>query len=210
MAKYNAEFGNDWLKLENHEQRRAKIQAIVIGVIVACLLAALAVGIWWVMHRRHRRQEAINEQLTSDIAELREKYDNLQVHYDHALMTGKNHDDNERLNASDQEFIEKTVNIINELIHKGQVDANTVAEQLGLSLFQFRQRLNDATGETPQSFILMIRMRRARHLLDHHPELNVTEIGQLCAYQDTPNFTRAFKKMFGVTPTQYLEKQKRV
>ena len=51
-------------------------------------------------------------------------------------------------------------------------------------------------------------MRRARHLLDTHPELNISEVATLCAYKDTPNFTRAFKKTFGLTPTQYLERQK--
>ena len=76
-----------------------------------------------------------------------------------------------------------------------------------MSLFQFRQRLTALTDETPQNFIQNVRMKRARHLLDNHPELNVSEIATLCAYNDTPNFTRAFKKTFGVTPTQYLDRK---
>jgi len=111
------------------------------------------------------------------------------------------------LTQADQSFIEKTVNTINELINYGQLDATSVAKQMGLSLYQFRQRLTAVTGETPQSFIQIIRMRRARHLLDNNRELNITEIAQLCAYNDTPSFTRAFKNTFGITPTQYLEKQ---
>ena len=51
-------------------------------------------------------------------------------------------------------------------------------------------------------------MKRAQHLLDNHPELNITEIAVLCAYNDTPNFTRAFKKYYGITPSQYLEQKK--
>ena len=78
---------------------------------------------------------------------------------------------------------------------------------MNMSLFQFRQRLSGVVGETPQNFIAMIRMRRARYLLDNRPELNINEVAQLCAYNDTPNFSRAFKKTFGITPTQYLEKK---
>jgi AraC-like DNA-binding protein len=111
------------------------------------------------------------------------------------------------LNANDRDFIEKTINIINELILSGQIDANHVADRLGMSLFQFRQRLTALTDETPQAFIQNVRMRRARHLLDNHPELNISEIATLCAYNDTPNFTRAFKKTFGVTPTQYIDRK---
>ena len=136
---------------------------------------------------------------------MRERYDVLNEQYDNAVQTARDY--GEELNASDREFIERTVNVINELILTGQIDANHVAEQMGLSLFQLRQRLAALTDETPQSFIQAVRMRRARYLLDHHPEMNISEIGMLCAYNDTPNFTRAFKRTFGLTPTQYLEKQ---
>ena len=77
-----------------------------------------------------------------------------------------------------------------------------------MSLYQLRQRLTSITGDNPQEFISDIRMRKARHLLDKHPEMNVSEIATLCAYNDTPNFTRAFKKNFGLTPTQYLDQRK--
>ena len=90
----------------------------------------------------------------------------------------------------------------------GQVDAEGVAQQMGMSLYQFRQRLTSVAGEKPQDFITQLRMKRAQHLLDNHPELNITEIAVLCAYNDAPNFSRAFKKYFGVTPSQYLEKAK--
>ena len=114
------------------------------------------------------------------------------------------------MSVGDRQFLEKTTNIINELMQSGQIDANHVAERLNMSLFQFRQRLTAITDETPQSFIQNIRMRRACHLLDNHPEMNISEVALLCAYNDTPNFTRAFKKNFGLTPTQYLDKKSEI
>ena len=38
LAKYNAEFGNDWLQIENHEQRRAKLLAIVAATAIMAKL----------------------------------------------------------------------------------------------------------------------------------------------------------------------------
>lgn len=204
LAKYNAEFGNDWLQIENHAQRRAKIWAMVAAVVAIML----AYGIWLLMRRRHHQQERINKELSEHIKELREKYDVLNEHYDNAISTSSQ-EEREELSAADREFLEKTINTINNLILMGQIDANHVAERLGMSLFQFRQRLTTVTDETPQSFIQTIRMRRARHLLDRHPEMNISEVATLCAYNDTPNFTRAFKRTFGLTPTQYLEKQEK-
>lgn len=204
LAQYNAEFGNKWLQIENHEQQRAKWLAIALAVVIAIV----AVAVWWFMRRRHQRQARINAELSENIRELNKKYDLLSEHYDHAITTSPDRDNSTELTTSDREFVERAVNTVNRLIHEGQPDATRLAEQMGMSLYQLRQRLTSVTGETPQDFIAVIRMRRARHLLDNHPEMNVTEIATLCAYNDTPNFTRAFKKTFGLTPTQYLEQRK--
>ena len=210
LARYNAEFGNDWLQLENHSQRMQKLQAVGLAVVIALI----AIGVWFVMRRRNRRQKTLNEQLRNSLQQLNEQYRQLNIQYDHALQTttakaeSKDGEEDDNVSAADREFLEKTINIVNQLISDGGVDATSVAARLNMSLFQFRQRLSKVTEETPQTFIQMIRMKRARHLLDNHPELNINEIAVLCAYNDTPNFTRAFKKVFGLTPTQYQEKQK--
>lgn len=208
LARYNAEFGVDWLQQEKDAERSAKRRAIIAGIAACLLLIALSIIIWLMMRRRQRQQHLINTQLSQNIDELRQQYQQLSVRYDHALMTSPDLSQRQDLSPTDREFIEKTIDIINELIISGQVDAESVAEQHGMSLFQYRQRLSALTGETPQAFIAIIRMRRARFLLDNRPELNISEVAQLCAYNDTPNFSRAFKKTFGITPTQYIEKQR--
>lgn len=206
LARYNAEFGNDWLQIENHEQRMQKWQAVALAVVIALI----GIGVWLIMRRRNRRQATINEQLRESLQQLNEQYRQLNIQYDNALQTTskEGNEQGDKVSEVDREFLEKTINIINQLISDGGVDATSVADRLNMSLFQFRQRLSKVTEETPQTFIQMIRMKRARHLLDNHPELNINEIAMLCAYNDTPNFTRAFKKVFGLTPTQYQEKQK--
>ena len=206
LARYSAEFDNDWLQKEREAERSAKhrIAGIAIGVIL--LLTLLAAAIWWVMSRRHKRQAKINEQLTANIGELREKYRQLSLEYNQAMAEQRAQEQTGQLNDADREFLDKTINQINNMMLNGQVDADSVAKAMGMSLYQFRQRLNSVTGEKPQDFITTMRMKRAQHLLDHHPELNIAEIAVLCAYNDTPNFTRAFKKFYGKTPTQFAGK----
>ena len=208
LARYNAEFGNDWLQKENEAEHAAKRKISIAGICVALALLLLAFAIWWVMSRRHKRQREINQKLSANIDELREKYKQLSIDYDQLAESLKNNEQTEELNQADREFLNKTVNTINSMMLQGQVDAEGVASELGMSLYQFRQRLTSVTGEKPQDFIATLRMKRAQHLLDNHPELNITEVAMLCAYKDTPNFTRAFKKNFGVTPTQYLTEKR--
>ena len=206
LARYSAEFDNDWLQKEREAERSAKhrIAGIAIGVIL--LLTLLAAAIWWVMSRRHKRQAKINEQLTANIGELREKYRQLSLEYNQAMAEQRAQEQTGQLNDADREFLDKTINHINNMMLNGQVDADSVAKAMGMSLYQFRQRLTSVTGEKPQDFITTLRMKRAQHLLEHHPELNVAEVAALCAYNDTPNFTRAFKKFYGKTPTQFAGK----
>ena len=203
LSRANAEFANDELMLENKAQRKTTRKVFLIGVAVALLLLAIGALVWWIMRRRNKRQNAINEQLSANIDELREQYRQLHLNYDAAMATNAKKVETDSLTDADKDFLESTVNVVNELIGDGQIDAASVAARLNLSPYQFRQRLSAITGNTPQAFIQVIRMRRARHLLDNHPELNVADVARLCAYNDTPNFTRAFKNTFGITPSQY-------
>ena len=208
LARFKAEFDTDELRSENEAERQSKHRVMATALVITVLLLLLAAAIWYAMRRRNRRQNLINQQLSADIQELREKYRQLQVHYDNALVTRPEETgEPETINSADRELMEHIVNTINEQINAGQVDAASVADALNMSPFQLRQRLTAITGETPQSFIQIVRMRRARYLLDNNPELNITQVANLCGYNDTPNFTRAFKKSFGLTPTQYQEKQ---
>ncbi len=208
LARFKAEFDTDELRMENEAERQSKHRVMATALVITVLLLLLAAVIWYAMRRRNRRQNLINQQLSADIQELREKYRQLQVHYDNALVTRPEETgEPETINSADRELMEHIVNTINEQINAGQVDAASVADALNMSPFQLRQRLTAITGETPQSFIQIVRMRRARYLLDNNPELNITQVANLCGYNDTPNFTRAFKKSFGLTPTQYQEKQ---
>ena len=201
LAKYDAEFGNDWLRLENHAERQARIRITLIALAVTLL----AVLVWWLMHRRNRRQAKINDELNENIRDLREKYSQLHIHYDNAMLTNKApQDEAVDMPQAHREFLEQTVDIINELFSKESVSVETISQRMNMSPYQFRQRLQSITGETPQSFIQTVRMRRARYLLDNHPELNISEVSRLCAYGDVPSFTRAFKNAFGMTPSKYL------
>ena len=207
LARYNAEFENDWLQKENEEERSARRGTLVASIAIVVVLLCLAIAIWWVMWRRHKRQEAVNQQLTANIDELRKRYSKLATESSPTTEGQHGQDPSETLSEADREFIDRTINAINTLMLRGQVDADSLASEMGMSLYQLRQRLISVTGEKPQNYITTQRMNRAKHLLDNNPELNVTEIAVLCAYSDTSNFPRAFKKYFGKTPTQYLNEK---
>ena len=193
LSKYAAEYGNYELQTENEEMHRASRHHIIIGVVV---LALLLLG--WLLHylwmqRRQRRQQQVN-------AELQQSLDKLTA--EHKRL---NQPDEEVMSDESREFQLKIIGIVNGQMEKGRVSVDALASELCLSTTQLRSRISDLTGETPQNYILGIRMQKARHLMMAHPSMTMGEIALRCAYEEKASFSRAFKRYFGMSPTDYLK-----
>ena len=111
------------------------------------------------------------------------------------------------LTERDKDFLTKTMNIVTEQMEDNHVNVDELASALAMSTSQFRRRLTAITGETPQNYITNIRMQKARYLLDIQSELSILDVALRCAYEDQYIFTRAFKRFFGITPSDYLAKK---
>lgn len=103
----------------------------------------------------------------------------------------------------ERRFLTKTVDTIYHLLDKRQLDVNTLAETLCMSPRQLHRKLVAITGDSPATYMLKIKMQKARILLETKPGLTIEDIAERCGFEHTPNFYNAFKKMYGVTPMNY-------
>ena len=193
LSKYAAEYGNYELQTENEEMQRTHRQYIIIGVVV---LALLLLG--WLLHylcmrRRQRLQQQVNAQLQQSLDKLTEENKRLS------------HQDEEVMSDESREFQLKILGIVNEQMEKGEVSVDALASELCLSTTQLRSRISELTGETPQNYVLGIRMQKARHLMAAHPSMAMGTIALRCGYEEKASFSRAFKRYFGMSPTDYLK-----
>jgi AraC family transcriptional regulator len=88
-----------------------------------------------------------------------------------------------------------------------EISLATLAELVNLSLFHFARAFKQSFGVPPHRYHSARRMDRARSLLQR-PALSVTQIGVQTGFRETSSFTRAFRRLTGVTPTEYRRHRK--
>jgi len=81
------------------------------------------------------------------------------------------------------------------------VPLSEISRRLGLSAKQLRNRCLRGLGRTPSQYFLDLRLAAARDLL-HATSMPVTEIALATGFGSHAGFSRAFRKTFGVTPSQ--------
>ncbi len=84
----------------------------------------------------------------------------------------------------------------------GSVTLASMAETAGLSPFHFARSFHAETGRTPHGHLTARRMVRARHLLCA-TDMGVEEIANACGYRSHSRFTASFRRVVGVTPSQW-------
>lgn len=84
-------------------------------------------------------------------------------------------------------------------------DINSLVMSAGCSRRSFEQRFRAYSGFSPGEYLFRRRMTRAAVML-RMTSLQVTEIAALLHYHSGQNFTRAFRRFFGSTPTDYRRK----
>ena len=81
---------------------------------------------------------------------------------------------------------------------------DTLAYELRVSRTTLYNKVKDLTGNTPSDIIRMYRMNKAKVLLRDH-RYTVVDVSEQVGFADSKHFREVFKKMVGVTPSEYAK-----
>lgn len=82
----------------------------------------------------------------------------------------------------------------------------TVATEACLSEYHFFRLFKQVFGQTPHQYLHQKRLNHAAQLLGRE-QASVTEAAIASGFADIHSFSKAFKKHFGVSPTNWLQKE---
>jgi DNA-binding response OmpR family regulator/two-component sensor histidine kinase len=110
------------------------------------------------------------------------------------------------LPAADKNFFIKLTHVIYAQMTKGEIDLDDIASKMSMSRSQLNRKTQATIGLSASKYVLRVRMGKAQRLLDSDASTPVGEIALECGFADMGYFSRTFKQLFSMTPSQYRKR----
>lgn len=144
--------------------------------------------------------------LQAQVNNLLKRRIQLQEYYNQHLLHKKSEEPEfkpERtFSSNDKKFMDDLVEFLNENIDNSELLVDDLVGNFHMSRSVFFKKLKVLTGLSPVEFIREIRMKRAAELIkdDEH---NMAQIAYMVGFSDPHYFSKCFKLVYNMTPTEY-------
>ncbi len=106
------------------------------------------------------------------------------------------------LSASEQAFVEKARQTVIKNIQNPQFDVDMFCSEMAMSRANLFRKLKATTGYSASTFTRHIRIEKAAELLKQK-NYSITEIATMTGFSDPNYFSRCFKDIYGIRPSEY-------
>ena len=106
-------------------------------------------------------------------------------------------------NPMDKDMLDRAMKIIEQNLDNTEFSVNIFAREMGMARTNLFTKLKAVTGQTPNDFILSIRLKKGAIMLRNNPELNITEISDRIGFSSSRYFSKCFKEIYHVSPLAY-------
>ena len=104
----------------------------------------------------------------------------------------------------DLKLMDEMRNIIERHLDNCEFTIDTLAYELRVSRTSLYNKVKGLTGNTPSDLIRTYRINKAKILLRDHQHM-VADVGEMVGFTDHKHFREVFKKVVGVTPSEYAK-----
>lgn len=110
------------------------------------------------------------------------------------------------INSTDEKFLTRVLEIVEKNVSNENFSAEDFAKSVGMSKTHLNRKLNALTETSANEFIRTYRLKKAARLLSGKSG-NISEIAYEVGFSNPSYFAESFKKYFGCSPSEYLQKQ---
>ena len=109
------------------------------------------------------------------------------------------------LPQADKDLLDGIVCFINKHLDHPDLSVDTLVEEAGISRSALFKKIKTLIGISPMELIKNIRLNKAAELIEEGSD-NFTQIAYKTGFKDSQHFSKCFKMIYGVTPTEYKKK----
>lgn len=109
------------------------------------------------------------------------------------------------LESDDEVLMKRIMKVINDNLDNADLKVEMLSKEIGLSRVQLHRRLKEITGISTGEFIRNIRLKKAAELLAEK-KVNVSQVAYMVGFSSHTHFSTAFRKFYGISPTEYINK----
>lgn len=106
------------------------------------------------------------------------------------------------ISSADEKLLKQVLELIEENMSNSEYSIEDLSNDMTMSRTTLYRKINSITGLTPTDFVRNIRLKKAAELLKQK-ELTIAEVAYKVGFNTPAYFTQAFKREFGVLPSQY-------
>ena len=108
--------------------------------------------------------------------------------------------------GNDELLMERIMKAVNKNISDSNFNVDMLTREVGISRAQLHRKMKEMTGISTSEFIRNIRLEQAARLL-REQKVNVTQVAYTVGFSNLAHFSTIFRKHFGVSPTEYMERE---
>ena len=106
------------------------------------------------------------------------------------------------LSPQDRKFMDEVYKMMEKLLAQQDLNVNSMCRDMFISPSKFNYKIKELTGETPGIFFRKYKLNKAAQML-HDGQYSISEVAVLTGFSTAAHFSVAFKKQFGVSPSEY-------
>ena len=106
------------------------------------------------------------------------------------------------LSPQDRKFMDEVYEMMEKLLAQQDLNVNSMCRDMFISPSKFNYKIKELTGETPGIFFRKYKLNKAAQML-HDGQYSISEVAVLTGFSTAAHFSVAFKKQFGVSPSEY-------
>lgn len=137
---------------------------------------------------------AVIDNLVDNVRRLKGKYSGTRDQVENIKRTPTT--------GNNEQLMDRVMQSVNNHLADPEYSVETLTADVGISRAQLHRKMKELTGISTAEFIRNIRMQRAAELIEEG-KINITQIAYDCGFNSQSHFSTAFRKHFGITPSQY-------